>query len=112
VAENIPIRYVSENLGFLISYIKENNSLSIEHDRVIGPSASLDQAKLVAFEDYHVKNIVKTEIRILNKEELKQRPDDKSDETPVYFVLDVEDTNGTLFKIYVSSNKSSHNFKI
>jgi hypothetical protein len=108
----LPIRYVAENLQFLISYIQENNTITIDHDRVIGPSATSDQAKLAAYEDYHVKKVTKVDIRILTKEELAHRPDDPKDITPVYFIVDTVDQNDAPLRIYVSSNKASHNFII
>ncbi|QGQ99642.1 hypothetical protein EHS13_34655 [Paenibacillus psychroresistens] len=108
----LPIRYVAETMQFLISYIPEYNTLSMDHDRVIGPSATFDQAKLVAFEAYHVKQVTEVGIRILTKEELSHRPDDPKDETPVYFIVDTVDQNDAVLRIYVSSNKASHHFII
>ena len=46
----------------------------------------------------------------MTSEELKQRPDDPEDMTPVYYVLDAEKQDGALIRIYVSSNKASHHF--
>jgi len=106
----VPIRYVSEKLGFLISYDKDQNSIFMQKDFVLGPSVSLDQAKLVAYETYHIKTINKSEIRMLDDKELKNRPADEGDLTPVYYIIDAEKQDGSLLKIYVSSNKATHNF--
>jgi hypothetical protein len=108
----LPIRYVAETLESLVNYTPDNHSLSINHPTSVGPSATIGQAKLAAFEDYHVKQVTKVEIRILTEEELTHRPDDPKDVTPVYFIVDTVDQNDSALRIYVSSNKASHHFII
>ncbi|MFD0618298.1 hypothetical protein ACFQZR_12575 [Paenibacillus sp. GCM10027629] len=108
----LPLRYMSELLEIPISYEKEKGIYIESSDFILGPKVNSDQAKLVAFEEYQVKKIKKWEIRILTKDELQLRPEDKKDLTPVYYVLNCELQDGDSINIYVSSNKAEHNFKI
>jgi hypothetical protein len=102
---------MSENLKFITSYDKNTKTILISTNLInFGPTVTNDQAKLVAFETYHIKKINSVTLRILNEIELKQRPEDTKDTTPVYYVIEVTDEKDQALIIYVSSNKREHNF--
>jgi hypothetical protein len=111
----VPIKWLSENLNnFSVNYNNKSKTISIFTGDIVnhstGPMVTLDQAKLVAFETYYVKKLNTISTKYLTQEELKQRPEDPTDITPVYYVIDAINDADEKVTICVSTNKREHNF--
>jgi hypothetical protein len=108
----LPIKWMSNNLNnFFVSYDNISKTISITtNNRSQGPLVTLDQAKLVAYETYYVKKINAISPKFLTQEELKKRPEDSTDMTPVYYVIDAINDADEKVTICVSTNKKEHNF--
>lgn len=107
-----PLRFMAESMGYNVQYDPNANSIHLNDMKniVLGPTVDPRDAKLLAYEKYHVKSIDSFTLRGLNDEERKLMPDEAKNLTPIYYVLNVTDQNNENAIIYVSSNNVEHNF--
>ncbi|OCT14704.1 hypothetical protein A8709_11010 [Paenibacillus pectinilyticus] len=112
-----PIRFIANQIAGSIEYNPETSTVTLythnssESCQVIGPKVTPDQAKIVAYEKYHLVHVDETFIiRILSNEERKQIPPDDSDLTPIYYFITGTYSNNQSVTICVSSNSIMHHF--
>jgi hypothetical protein len=106
----LPVRYLADKLKFIVDYDENTSTIMIEPDFKTGPKVTKDQAKLVAYEVYGFTGVQEPVLRHLTPEELKLRPDDPSDPTPVYYVAEARNAQKERSTVYVSSNSAKHHF--
>ena len=114
-----PIRFIANQISGSIDYDAETSTVTLntynssDPCQVIGPKVTPDQAKIVAYETYHLVHVDEQFIlRILSDQERKQIPPDDSDLTPVYYFITGTDRNNQIVTICVSSNSIKHHFII
>ncbi|MDR6550760.1 stalk domain-containing protein [Paenibacillus qinlingensis] len=113
----VPIRFIANQIEGSIEYDAETSTVilythnSSDSSQVIGPKVTPDQAKIVAYETYHLVHVdEQINIRILSNQERNQIPPDASDLTPVYYFITGNDGNNQKVTICVSSNSIKHHF--
>jgi len=70
----------------------------------VGPSVSKEQAEKVAKDSYHMAKILKSDIKHISEDFVKQN------ENPVYFVIEGITEDGKSLIVYVESNNASKHF--
>jgi uncharacterized protein YpmB len=69
-----------------------------------GPSVSLEQAKKVATDYYHMVKISNSEVKYVNEEFVKPK------ENPVYYLIEGIDTDGRPIIVFVESNNATKHY--
>ncbi|MFC0216497.1 hypothetical protein ACFFK0_29290 [Paenibacillus chartarius] len=108
-----PVRWLAERVYYFnVDYDASSRTVSISEPLgPVGPKVTPDQAKIVAYEQYHLRHVDdEFSIRGLSDEEWKQVPPDAKKLTPVYYFVTGTKEDGEQVTICVSSNNKEHSF--
>lgn len=105
----LPVRYLAEKMKFIVDFDPVAGTIIFEDDFVVGPSVTIEQAKLVAYEKYQLTKVSTPIFRNVTNDEFILRSD-PNDLTPHYFVMEGINNQQEKVTVFVSTNQRENSF--